>query len=572
MHLPRIMLAAPQSGSGKTLVTCGLLQALVNRGMETASFKCGPDYIDPMFHTKVIGTQSRNLDTFFASSQMVRYLFGRQAAKAEISVMEGVMGFYDGVAGITTEASSWELADVTDTPVMLVVNAKGMSLSVIPLIKGFLEFRPGANGDAIDSGKALSDDGALSVVGEKNFALKRNLLEDLTVQFSSHIRGVILNQTSPSMYLELKREIERVLPVQVLGYVPRVEDCVIESRHLGLVTPDELDGFRKKLNRLAGILEDTLDIDGILKLAESASDLDCSMPMEVKRVTLDRDRSMPMEAERIALERDCSLSFGAGRTAPEETCSVPRGRGKFFRDIVTDMNSCMERGGQEASAAGSGQSDGESRVKIAVARDEVFCFYYEDNLDLLRELGAELILFSPLHDSALPERVQGILLGGGYPELYAEQLSGNTAMLASIRTAIERGVPYLAECGGFMYLHETMEDMQGHSWPVAGVIHGHVRKTDRLVRFGYITLTANEPQIFGEAGCSIRAHEFHYFDSTDNGDSFHAQKPGRKRNWECMLSGEHFAAGFPHLYYYSNPEFAARFVEKCRNGKRSEDG
>ncbi|MCD8149298.1 MAG: cobyrinate a,c-diamide synthase [Clostridiales bacterium] len=479
MNLPRIMLAAPQSGSGKTLVTCGLLQALVNRGIKTASFKCGPDYIDPMFHTKVIGTPSRNLDTFFAPAQTVRYLFARQAAKAEVSVMEGVMGFYDGVAGITTEASSWELADVTDTPVILVVNAKGMSLSVVPLIKGFLEFHP-----------------------------------------SSHIRGVILNQTSPSMYPELKREIERALPVQVLGCVPRVEDCVIESRHLGLVTPDELEGLRQKLNRLAGILEETLDIDGILKLAESAPDLDCSVPLEVKGITSKRNCFVLPEANVV--------ETGAGKCGSVQ--SYDRGH----------------------------------RARIAVARDEAFCFYYEDNLDLLRELGAELIPFSPLYDCALPEQAQGILLGGGYPELYAEQLSANTAMLASIRTAIERGVPYLAECGGFMYLHDAMEDMQEHSWPMAGVLHGQVRKTDRLVRFGYITLTANKPQIFGEAGCSIRAHEFHYFDSTDNGNSFHAQKPGRKRNWECMLAGKNFAAGFPHLYYYSNPEFAARFVEKCR--------
>ncbi|MCD8364300.1 MAG: hypothetical protein LUC83_00490, partial [Clostridiales bacterium] len=143
MKLPRIMVAAPQSGSGKTLITCGLLQALVNRGIKTASFKCGPDYIDPMFHTKVIGTPSRNLDTFFASGETVRYLLGRAAAKAEISVMEGVMGFYDGVAGTAAEASSWELADVTDTPVILVVNAKGMSLSVVALIQGFLTFCPG---------------------------------------------------------------------------------------------------------------------------------------------------------------------------------------------------------------------------------------------------------------------------------------------------------------------------------------------------------------------------------------------------------------------------------------------
>ncbi|MCD8218736.1 MAG: cobyrinate a,c-diamide synthase, partial [Clostridiales bacterium] len=451
------------------------------------------------------------------------------------------------VAGITTEASSWELADVTDTPVIFVVNAKGMSLSVVPLIKGFLEFDPeeergeAKDGESFPGGIEKRRGGAAQMKEDESSLFGGN-------EFHSHICGVILNQTSPSMYPELKREIERALPVRVFGCLPRVEDCVIESRHLGLVTPDELGGLRQKLNRLAGILEETLDIDGILQLAESASDLDCSEPVEVKRV---------------ALKLNCSVSAEREKIAPEVTLAVPQNGRELFPDTVTCVNNDIEPKVRDASAAGSDQSDRGRRARIAVARDEAFCFYYEDNLDLLRELGAELIPFSPLHDSTLPERVQGILLGGGYPELYAEQLSGNHAMLASVRGAIERGVPYLAECGGFMYLHDAMEDMEGHSWPMAGVLHGQVRKTDRLVRFGYITLTANEPQIFGEAGCSIRAHEFHYFDSTDNGDSFHAQKPGRKRNWECMLTGENFAAGFPHLYYYSNPEFAERFVEKC---------
>lgn len=461
MQYPRIMLAAPASGSGKTLITCGLLQALVNRNIKSVSFKCGPDYIDPMFHTKVIGTPSRNLDTFFAPAETVRYLFGRSAAKAEISVIEGVMGFYDGIGGITAGASSWELADATDTPVILVVNAKGMSLSAVPLIKGFLEFCP----QKVNSGI-----------------------------FDSHIRGVILNQTSPSVYPGLKNEIERELPVRVLGYVPRVEDCVIESRHLGLVTPDEIDGIRRKLQKLAGILEKTLDIDGILELAGTASEMDCPMPDAIRNLTEEHPFQRP---------------------------------------------------------------------RIAIARDEAFCFYYEDNMELLQTLGADLVFFSPLHDEYLPENVQGMILVGGYPELYASRLSGNQSMLTSVRRAIASGLPYLAECGGFMYLHDTMEDMDGRVWPMVGIIHGHVHRTERLTRFGYITLTANQSQIFGDAGCSIHGHEFHYFDSSCNGGAFHACKPGGKRNWECMAAGENFAAGFPHLYYYSNPEFAVRFLHQC---------
>ncbi len=454
MKLPRVMLAAPASGSGKTLITCGLLQALVNRKRKTASFKCGPDYIDPMFHRAVIGMPSRNLDTFFVDKEMTRYLFARQACKAEISVMEGVMGYYDGVAGVTSQASSYDLADATDTPVILVVNTRGMSLSAVPFLKGFLEYK-----------------------------------ED------SHIRGVILNQTSPSMYPELKGLIEKELPVKVCGYVPGVEDCVIESRHLGLVTPGEIENLQDRLQKLSGILEDTLDMDGILALAEAAPDLECGRPQK-----------------------------------------------------LTDL--LYRRSGGK-------------KIRIGVARDEAFCFYYEENLDLLQELGAELVSFSPLHDGSLPEGISGLLFGGGYPELYAEGLSKNVRMISSVRGAIARGMPYLAECGGFMYLHRTMEDMNGKIWDMAGAIPGHVRRTDKLGRFGYIELTANRQQILCGAGGRIRGHEFHYFDSSNNGEAFHAQKPHRKKNWDCIVADGHSAAGFPHLYYYANPEFAANFVDAC---------
>jgi len=502
MKLPRIMIAAPASGSGKTLVTCGLLQAFVNRGKKTVSFKCGPDYIDPMFHTKVIGIPSRNLDTFFVSGDMVRYLFGRQAAGADISVMEGVMGFYDGVAGVTPVASSWELADETETPVILVVNAKGMSLSVIPLIQGFLSFCP-----------------SLAPSGAHQYK-----------PFDSHIRGVILNQVSASVYPGLKQKIEESLPVRVLGYVPKAEDCVIASRHLGLVTPDEIRDFQHKLRRLAEIFETTLDIDGILRLAGEAAELDAAIPENLHR---------QMEI--------------AGRVTDEaagEPCGIPERGGSSVKQKSKEMLS-------------GGRRFRDRTIRIAVARDEAFCFYYEDNLDLLRQFGAELVFFSPLHDRHLPEQMQGLLIGGGYPELYAQQLSENTDMLRQIKTAIQNGIPYLAECGGFMYLHAAMEDMSGRIWPMAGIFPGAVRKTDHLSRFGYISLRANRPQIFGDAGCGIRAHEFHYFESSDNGDAFHAEKPYRNRRWECMLAGENFAAGFPHLYYYSNPEFAERFVRQC---------
>ncbi|MBD8938909.1 MAG: cobyrinic acid a,c-diamide synthase, partial [Lachnospiraceae bacterium] len=208
MKQPRFMLAAPSSGSGKTMITCGILQILKNRGYRVSSFKCGPDYIDPMFHTKVLGTISRNLDTFFTGEEMTRFLFAKTAQQTDLSVIEGVMGYYDGLGGIRTKASSYDLARVTDTPVILIVNAKGMSLSILAQIKGFLDY-----------------------------------------QKDSKIKGVILNQTSEVMCEDLRPLIEENCKIPVLGYVPKVAECVIESRHLGLVTPAEMTDLQERIEK-----------------------------------------------------------------------------------------------------------------------------------------------------------------------------------------------------------------------------------------------------------------------------------------------------------------------------------
>ncbi|MDO4647135.1 MAG: cobyrinate a,c-diamide synthase [Eubacteriales bacterium] len=460
MKNPRIMLAAGASGSGKTLITCGLLQVLVNRGLKVSSFKCGPDYIDPMFHSKVIGTKSRNLDTFFTGSEMTRWLFARNAADCDISVMEGVMGYYDGVAGVTTKASAYDLAQTTDTPVILIVNSKGMSLSLAAYIKGFLSYRE-----------------------------------------NSHIKGVIFNQMSPMLYPRMKEAVEKELSVSVLGYVPKVEDCVIESRHLGLMLPEEIVGLKERLQKLAGILENKLDIDGILALADSAPDMD--------HLTDPR-------------ELNPDYSYHAGTS-----------------------------------------------LRIGVSSDEAFCFFYEDNFELLREMGATLVPFSPLHDTKLPENLDGLLLYGGYPELYCRQLSENSSMREDIRKFLNLGMPCMAECGGFMYLHEQMEDMEGHFYPQVGVLPGNVFRTPKLSRFGYITLDSKENV---SAFCAdnlkgIPAHEFHYFDSENCGTDFSAKKPESRRGWECLHAEERRLLGFPHFYYYGQPALPAAFLKACETYK-----
>lgn len=448
--VPRILLGAAASGSGKTLITCGLLQALKNRKLQVTSFKCGPDYIDPMFHSRVIGTKSRNLDSFFADEDTVRYLLEKNARDCEISVIEGVMGYYDGLAGISPKASAYDVAKITKTPAVLIVNAKGMSLSAAAFIKGFVEY-----------------------------------------QEDSQIRGVILNQVSSMMYPRLKQIIEEELSIKVYGYVPVVKDCVLESRHLGLVMPEEIVDLQQKLMELAEILEKSVDIDGLLELAEHAEEL-------------------PVQESPVA--------YHTGR-----------------------------------------------KIRIALAKDEAFCFFYQDNLELLEEMGAELVPFSPIHDKKLPEHIDGMLFHGGYPELYAKKLSENKEMLAAVCTAVQTGIPYMAECGGFMYLHQEMEDMEGHSWPMAGVIHGKSWRTPRLTRFGYITL--EDGTCFGEHVGAIRAHEFHYFDSDRCGEAYTAKKPLSSRSWKCIHSDGQGMSGFPHMYYYSNLRVPEQFLRACEERK-----
>lgn len=461
MNIPRIMLAAGSSGSGKTLITCGMLQAFVNRGLKTASFKCGPDYIDPMFHSKVIGTDSRNLDTFFADEDILRYLLGRNAENYDIAVMEGVMGYYDGAAGITTKASAYDLAVTTDTPVILIVNSKGMSVSLAAYIKGFLEYKE-----------------------------------------NSHIHGVIFNQMSPMLYPRMKKMVEEELHIRVLGYVPKVEDCVIESRHLGLVLPEEIPELKNRLEKLAAVLEKTLELDEIIRLAEDAPAFSCGTKAS-------------LEAK--------NLAYGFQLSEP---------------------------------------------VRVAVADDEAFCFFYKDNLELLEEMGAELVYFSPIHDREFPKEADGLLLCGGYPELNAEQLEKNCSMRNAVRMYLTQGMPCMAECGGFMYLHEKMEDIEGCVREMAGVIPGNVFKTDRLGRFGYITLKQKNRVFCDEQLGELPAHEFHYFDSENCGTSFLAEKPFSSRNWECIHGSDRILAGFPHLYYYGNPNVAAAFLKQCAEYKR----
>ena len=457
MKLNRIMVAAPGSGSGKTTITCSLLMVLKNRGEQVVSYKCGPDYIDPMFHKQVIGIPSKNLDTFFTDEDATKELFLKNRTEKDFVVMEGVMGLFDGLGGIREEGSSYHLAKVTETPIVLVINAKGMGRTLIPMIAGFLKYD------------------------------KEKL-----------IKGVILNKMSKYYYEIIKPLIEEELRIRVLGYFPDEKDINLESRHLGLVMPNELEDIQKRLQVMSKRFEKTVDVEEIEHIAEQAKEL-------------------------------------------------------LLAQKPLNINGCSDK---ECG-----------RPVIAVAKDEAFCFYYEDNLLMLQEKGAKITYFSPLHDAKLPDCCDALLIGGGYPELYAGELSRNVNMRNAIKQAIDTGMPIVAECGGFMYLHESITDKDGISHPMVGVIPATCGYKGKLVRFGYVEIRENK-SCFLPAGQLIKGHEFHYFDSTDNGDGCTAQKPTTGREYSCVMEGDNYWMGFPHLYYPSNPFFAENFVKKAGKYKK----
>ncbi len=434
----RVLIAGTGSGCGKTTVTCAVLSALKQRGLDAGSAKCGPDYIDPMFHRSVIGAPSVNLDPFFFDENTLRFLLAKNGGGRELTVIEGVMGYYDGLGLTTVRASAYDLARITKTPVVLTVNAKGASLSILAQIKGFTDFMP-----------------------------------------ESFIKGVILNNCTEKVYSALAPEIETRLGIKPLGFMPHIKECEIGSRHLGLVTADEIADIKAKMRLLAEQAERSIDLEGVIALAASAPELDFT----------------PISFEK------------------------------------------------------------REPVRIAVARDRAFCFYYEDSLDLLREMGAELVPFSPIADARLPENVHGLYLGGGYPELYAERLSANVSMRESIGRALSNGLPCVAECGGFMYLTESV----GGS-PTVGFIKGRSFDNGRLTRFGYVRLTAEKDNMLCKKGGAIRAHEFHHWDAEDPGSGFTAQKPDG-RSWPCVHTSETLWAGYPHIHFYANPDFAKGFYE-----------
>ena len=439
------MVAAPASGSGKTVVTCALLAALKRRRHDPCAFKCGPDYIDPMFHRAILGVESHNLDLYLSSEATVRSLYADAVAGHGAAVCEGVMGFYDGVGGTTTDASAWHLAHTLGMPVLLVLRPKGASLTLAATIKGMAEFMP-----------------------------------------QSHLAGVFLNDCSESLYHTLAPALEARTGVPVLGYLPSTPEAKFESRHLGLYTAMEIVDLRARINAIAAVILQTMDWK------------------RFETVFSTKDRTAPR------------------RPYPQ------------------------------------------AMAKVAVARDEAFCFTYAETIEAFCRAGMEPVFFSPLHDKALPPDIGGLYLPGGYPELHAETLSRNESMRMAIQAAVQGGLPTVAECGGFLYLGQSLQDQDCQTFPMVGVLPGHGLRTDKLVRFGYAELTARQGGLLFRQGESTPVHEFHYWDSTENGEAFEAVKPVSGRKWLCGFTTPTLYAAFSHLYFAGNAQMTRRFAAAAR--------
>lgn len=451
----RIVIAGTNSGCGKTTITIALLAALKKRNVSVQPFKAGPDYIDTMFHTFVTEQKGRTLDSYLLQDDVLSFLFQKNCENADISVIEGVMGLYDGV-GVTSEGSTAHIAKILQAPIILIVNTKGTSLSVAAIIKGFMEF----------------DKQAL-------------------------IKGVIFNGIkTESQYLLLKQIVEQNTEIEVLGYLPYHEVFILESRHLGLITAYEIEELTEKFELLAKEAEKHIAIDRIMELASGADKL-------------------------------------------EKKWEFPKELYHKYEGIT-----------------------------LGVAYDEAFCFYYNDNLDLLNSMGVKIACFSPTRSKKLPAGISGLYIGGGYPELYAPQLEQNETLRKEIKQLAENDFPIFAECGGLMYLTEKLYTDEKKEYEMVGALQGHCEMTKRLHHFGYVELETTAHNCMSEKEQTIKAHEFHYSkESIQNEHCFLSVKRRKEMEdtqWESGYCYKNLTACYPHIHFWSNLHFLERFLENCK--------
>ena len=451
MNFPRLVIAGTHSGVGKTTVTLAILAALNARGLRVQAFKVGPDFIDPGHHSAGTGRLSRNLDGWMLGEAVNREIFTRASADADLSIIEGMMGLFDGSSPVSEIGSTAELAKQLDAPVLLVIDGSAMARSAAAMVSGYATFDP---------------------------ALR--------------VAGVLFNRvSSEGHYMLLKQAVEQETKVKVVGYMRADQEMTISDRHLGLVTAME-QGTGELYGRLAKAAAETVDLDRVEVLARSC-------------------RELPMASH--------SISGSNGR-----------------------------------------------RVRIGVAQDQAFCFYYPENLELLEREGAELVKFSPLNDRVLPD-TDMLYLGGGYPELHGERLAGNTAMRTAIRKFSERGGTIYAECGGMMYLTQAIRDLAGTSHEMVGLFAAEAVMSKVSMTLGYRELRTLQPCVLGEIGVTVRGHEFHYSLVEPKGRLQYAcmltDAQGQSKGQDGLVVGNTVGL-YSHLHFASQPKVAASLIASAR--------
>lgn len=456
LKFPRILIAGTHSGVGKTTITLGLMSILIEKGYSVQGFKAGPDYIDPSHHTAITERFSRNLDTWLMSEDVCLELFERAVAGSDIAVIEGVMGLYDGCLDGTEFGSTAHLAKILNVPIILVVDAKGLSRSA----------------------------GAV-VLGYKNFDKNVN------------IAGVILNRVrSERHYHSLKRSIEENCGIPVLGYMPSHAEITLPERHLGLVPSAEQELSKFVYKKIGNLLAATTDINKLVDIAVS-------------------------------------------------TGGIPSFKKTVFHGI-----------------------EKRCKFRIAVASDEAFNFYYQDNLELLEAYGVELAYFSPMYDKFLPSDIKGVYIGGGFPELYAGMLASNSAMKESIRKAYKKGVVVYGECGGMMYLLEYLIDHKKVTHEMCGILKGTTRMEDKRQGLGYINVEASHDTILCKKGTQFRAHEFHWSSLHVPDGTPYAYTISKCDNKEPRPDGifhDHALGSYTHIHFATNPILIKHFLQTIEN-------
>lgn len=451
-----IMIAGISSGSGKTTLTIGLLRALTNRGIDVAAFKAGPDYIDPMFHKKATGRAAFNLPAWMVDEASLKHLYAKRSEGHSLSIVEGVMGYFDGHHESSIIGSSAHLAELLGLDVVLVMDGSSMALTAAAVVEGLVNFHK-----------------------------------------PSRVSGVIFNRVrSEHHYGILKASVEARTGIKCYGYLKPDDSVILESRHLGLVQAEEDSALEAKMERMAKLVEDTVLVDALISDFRSA---------------------------------------------------VDHGRNHLYDSKVSEIKRHVHDFGG---------------LCLGVAMDAAFSFYYEENLALFKEVGINIKLFSPMVDSALPDGVEALYLGGGYPEVFADELEANTSMRASIKEAAQKGMPIYAECGGLMYLTDTIMTVDGKESKMIGLFSGSAHMTNKLQRFGHVHATFPN-------GLEIKGHEFHHSLIVDDDAEQIIRVKGNKGMWTCGHLKDNVLGTYVHTHFYSNLDFALYLINFFRWGSNA---